>query len=230
VADAADEDQREDGQRRDDEDERRLRRHPDAADEQVADEQHDRDAEHVDGPALAGRGGDRVRQADARHLVEQRVEIAREADGHRGRADRELEHEVPADDERDQLAERRERVRVGAARGRHHRRQLGVAERRERADDARENEGQRDPRAGLGRRRLARQDEDAGADHRPDADDDDVERAEVATQLVRLELGGRERLVDRLARSEQGPARGCAGHGALRTRADARSSRGARAV
>ena len=70
-------------------------------------------------------------------LVEQRVQVAREADGHRGRADRELEHEVPADDERDELAERRVRVRVRAAGGRDHRRELGVAERGQPADHRR---------------------------------------------------------------------------------------------
>jgi hypothetical protein len=41
------------------------------------------------------------------------------------------------------------------------------------------------------------------ADGDADPQDDDVQRAEVPAQAVRLELGRRERLLDRLAGSEE---------------------------
>ena len=67
---------------------------------------------------------------------EEPLHVAAPADRHGHRADRVLEDQVPADHPRDDLAERRVGVGVGAAGDRHHRRELGVAERGERAREA----------------------------------------------------------------------------------------------
>ena len=115
---------------------------------------------------------------------QQRGEVAAPGDRDRDVADRVLEDQVPADDPRDQLAERRVRVGVGAAGLRDHRRQLGVAERR-RARTPRRAAGTRGPAPG--RRRSGRPSPSArtspaaavpidekmpGADHRADRQHD----------------------------------------------------------
>ena len=184
----------------------------DPADQQQADEQDDRDREDVDGPPSPGGAVIASGSVGTEELVEQRVEVAGEADRDRGGADRELEHEVPADDERDELAERRvactcTRCRPPAPSTRTPRNRARRARRRRPAST---NDSVIDgPR--LGRGGLAGEDEDAGADDRAHAQHHDVERAEVAAQLVRLELGARDRLVDRLTRPEE---LGCRRHGA----------------
>ena len=94
----------------------------------------------------------------------------------------------------DQLAERRVGVGVGRAGDRHHRRELGVAERREAAGDRREHEREDDRRAGAqvlgpaGGRRADRR-EDAGADDRADAERGELQRTEGALQLMAAALG-----------------------------------------
>ena len=81
----------------------------------AGDREHEERGGQVDDAALARRLGDRVRQREAERGVEQLVEVAAPADRHGGHRDAVLEHEVPADDPRDQLAHRRVRVRVGAS-------------------------------------------------------------------------------------------------------------------
>ena len=78
---------------------------------------------------------------------QQLAEVARPADRHADVADRVLDDQVPADDPRHQLAERRVGVGVRRARDRHHRRELGVAERREPAGERGEQERDDDRRA-----------------------------------------------------------------------------------
>ena len=146
--------------------------------------------------AIAGRQPHRQREADA---AQQRRKVVAPGDRDGDVADRVLEHEIPADDPRDELAERRIRVRVGAAGLRNHRRELGVAERGERAGATEEQKrkDQRGPgriaddvaaRVGLTRRRGADRAEDAGANHRADRQHDQIARAEHATKAV-LTLG-----------------------------------------
>ena len=132
----------------------------------------------------------------AEDLVQRGVQVGRPADRDGRGADDELEREVPADDERDQLAERRVGERVRAARDRHHGGELGVAERGERADDAGQHERQHDRGPGLGGRGVAGEHEDAGADDDADAEHGDVERAQLALEREALLLGSRQRLVD----------------------------------
>ena len=74
--------------------------------------------------------------------AQQRREVVAPRDRDGDVADGVLEDQVPADDPGDELAERRVGVGVGAAGLRNHRRQLGVAERRQRADAAEQEEGE----------------------------------------------------------------------------------------
>jgi hypothetical protein len=60
---------------------------------------------------------------------EHRAEITRPAFGHHGGGDREFQDQVPTDDPRDELTERRVGEGVGTARHRHRRGELGVAQR-----------------------------------------------------------------------------------------------------
>ena len=156
-----------------------------------------------------------ARQVDA-EAAEQRVEVAAPGDGDGDVADRVLEDQIPADDPRDQLAERRVRIRVGAARLRNHRRQLRVAERRKPADGAEQDE--REDQRGPGRRaddlavgpdfagrRGADRREDAGADHGADRQHHQIARAEHALQ--RCCRRRRLQSLDRLAGEELRHAR-----------------------
>ena len=115
-------------------------------------------------------------------VVHQAAEIARPADGHRRRAERILENQVPADDPREDLADRRVGVGVGAAGDRHHRGELGVAEAGERAAGRRQDHRQHERRSRVLRRRRPRQHEDARADDRPDAERGQVPRPERSPQ------------------------------------------------
>ena len=144
-----------------------------------------------------------VGQVDA-EAGEQRVEVAAPRDRDRDVADRVLEDQVPADDPRDQLAERRVRVGVGAARPA----ESSTPAPRSRAPRApqttpssRNEKHQR--RAGAvaddlaGRQHLAgggRADrrEDAGADDRADRQHDQIAGAQDALQrLVALGAAAR---------------------------------------
>ena len=69
------------------------------------------------------------------HLAQQGHEVLRPPLGDHARAQHELEEEVPADDPRDELAERRVGEGVGRARDGHRRGELGVAESGEATDD-----------------------------------------------------------------------------------------------
>ena len=142
------------------------------------------------GPVVGAEPG-REMQAEA---AQQLLEVARPGDRDGDVADRVLDDQVPADDPGDQLAERRVGVGVGRAGDRHHRRELGVAERREAAGDRGQHEREDDRRPGAevigaaGGRRADRR-EDAGADDRADAERGELQRAERALQLLSAALG-----------------------------------------
>jgi len=138
-------------QRHHDEHDVRLRGDAHAAVEQGAergDQQHRR---QVDDATLRRRGGDRGRQVDPECLVEDRVDEACGADPDGRRTDGELEHQIPTDDEGEQLPEGGVGERVGAARDRHHRGELGVGERAQSAHGGREHEREHHRGPGLGR-------------------------------------------------------------------------------
>ena len=103
---------------------------------------------------------------------------------HGGRADRVFEHQVPADDPGEELAQRGVGVGVGGSGDGDHRGELGVAERGEDARDARDDEGEHQRRAGGVVRRLADQHEDARSDDRTDPEAGEPNRAEDASETV----------------------------------------------
>src|SRR5205085_2681315 len=112
------------------------------------------------------------------------LEVRRPPVRYRGRADGVFEDQVPADDPREQFAERRVGVSVSRACDRHHRSELRIAERGEDARQPRqhEREHERRPRAVV--RRDAGQDKDAGADDRAHAKRRQLCRAEDAAQAI----------------------------------------------
>ena len=131
------------------------------------------------------------RHRDA-EVAQQLAEVARPPDRHADVAHRVLDDQVPADDPRHQLAERGVGVGVGRARDRHHRGELGVAERGEAAGDRGEQEREDDRRAGAGAERVADdrgagRGEDAGADGGADAERGEVPLAERALEAAALE-------------------------------------------
>ena len=157
-------------------------------------------------------GGEPIRH---RHpAVQQRLEVVAPRDRDRDVADGILEDQVPPDDPRHELAERRVRVRVRAPRLRDHRRELGVAEPSEAARGAQQEERQHERRTGadtndlavrphLPRRRRADRRENAGADHRPDGEHDQIAGAERPLHRERR-VGLGDELADRLAAKQIG--------------------------
>ena len=128
------------------------------------------------------RGAPQGGEPDA-DIREETDHVTRPADRHGRGAERVFEDEVPADDPRQQLAERRVAVRVRRAGHRHRGRELRIAQRRERADHAGEDHREDDRRPGMHRRRLTGQHEDAGADDGADAERGQVHRAQHALEL-----------------------------------------------
>jgi hypothetical protein len=127
------------------------------------------------------------------------VEVFTPGDSDRGGADRVLEHEVPADDPRDELAHRRVRIGVGAPGDRDHRGELGVAQPGERAADAGDDERHRHPGAGALGDRRRRAHEQSGADDAADAQRDEGPRAERSLErMLADDLRVGEKPVDRL--------------------------------
>ena len=110
---------------------------------------------------------------------------------------RRIENEIPADDPGEQLAERRVGVGIGGARDGDHRRELGVAQRREHAGDACRDKRQHQGGAGAIVGRDSGQHEDAGADDRPDAEAGQLNRTEHAMKplfAAQLVVEHRQRL------------------------------------
>ena len=144
------------------------------------------------GRAIAGRQPRRHHDADP---LQQRIEVVAPRNRDRDVADRVLEDQVPADDPCDQLAERRVRIDIGAARLRNHRGQLRVAESGERARGAQQDEREHERGPGALADHLAvrpdlscrcRPDgaEDPGADDGADRQHDEIARPHDAFQRV----------------------------------------------
>ena len=117
-------------------------------------------------------------------LREERSEISGPTHRHSRSAEQILEDQVPSDDPRDELTQRRVAVRVRASGDRNHRREFGVTQPREQTANAGQDERQDDGRAGILSRRCACEDEDAGAYDGADAERREIERAERALQRV----------------------------------------------
>ena len=129
----------------------------------------------------------RVRQRGGHvdvQLLEQADGVTRPADRHGRDRKQVLEHQVPADEPGDALAERGIGVGVGAAGHRDHRGELRVAQAGERAADSRDNERQRQGRAGVVGGRDAGEHENARTDDATDAEQCQLRGGERASQLV----------------------------------------------
>ena len=124
-----------------------------------------------------------ARQVDAEH-VQQLDHVARPAHRDRGRAHGVFEHQVPADDPRQQLAHGGVGVGVGAAGDRDHGGEFAVAHAGEGAADGRHHEGEHHGGPGVIRRRDAGQRKQARADDRADSQRNQVDRAQRAFQVM----------------------------------------------
>ena len=129
---------------------------------------------------------------------EDALEVAAPADRDRHRADGVLENQVPADHPGEDLAERGVGVGVGAAGDRDHRRELGVAQRREAAGEAGRHVGEHDRRPRLVGGRRPGQHEDAGADDRADAQQRQIHGRQRALERLAPVLDVADQLLDRL--------------------------------
>ena len=116
------------------------------------------------------------------HVLEHFIEVLAPRDGDGGRTDRVFEHQVPANDPRDQLTHRRVGVRVCAARDRNHRGKFRVAEPGERAAQTGHEERERDGRAGALGNRRRRSHKQTRTDNRADAQGHQLHRSQGALQ------------------------------------------------
>ena len=141
---------------------------------------------------VARRQPDRQLDTEAAY---QRVEVVAPRDRDGDIADGVFQDQVPADDPRDELAQRGVGIRVRAARLRNHRRQFRVAQTGERAGTAKEQKRKHERRSGahadhlavrtdLAGGRRADRAEDSGADHRADGEHDQIAGTERALQAV----------------------------------------------
>ncbi len=126
-------------------------------------------------------GGEPVRDLEGGvDGAQQRGEVVGPRDGDGDVADRVLEHQVPADDPGHDLAQGRVGVGVGAAGDGDEGGELRVAKAGQRAHRAEKDEGEHErgpraqPHARFPDRGRAQGREDAGADHRADAEHDEV--------------------------------------------------------
>ena len=128
-----------------------------------------------------------LRNIDPEGVMHERSKIVGPTDRDGHVADRVFEDQVPADDPRDQLSQRRVRIGVGRAGDRHHRRHFGVTERRKGADDGRDPKREHQRWTGARPRSVAGGGgadggKDARADDRADAQQRDIERPQAPLQ------------------------------------------------
>ncbi len=161
---------------------------PDAAHQQRRGHHHHEDGGQVDRTAVAGTGGERIRQLPSEETVEQFVDVLAPAHRHRGHGHAVLQEQAPADEEGRALAEGGVGEGVRAAGDGDGAAQLGERERGEDAGDGREDEGQHDGGAGLGHA-VGQTDEDAGTDDRADPEAHQLEESHGALEPVALQVG-----------------------------------------
>jgi len=128
------------------------------------------------------RGGQRLGEGQVQGAGEETEQVGRPAHRHRGGGEQVLQYQAPADEPGHAFAQGGVGIRIGAAGNRHHRREFGVAQAGEGAGQAGEHERQHDRGAGVVGRGLAGDDEDAGADHRAHAQQDQVPGCEGALE------------------------------------------------
>ena len=130
--------------------------------------------------------------------LEEGHEVLAPALRHHGRAEHQLEDQVPADDPGDQLAQGRVGEGVRRAADRDRRGELRVAEGRQTTTDRGDHEREHHRRSGVLRSRLAGQGEDAGADDDADAEDREVQGGQVLLELETFRLGVAHGVLDGL--------------------------------
>ncbi len=126
-----------------------------------------------DGCARPGLG-----QLVAGDVLHEGHDVPRPPDAHRRGTDQILEHQVPPDDPRHELAHRRVGIGVGAPGDRDHRGHLRIAKPRERGRGTRHDERQGDRRPRVRGGGTAGQHEDPRPDDRPDTQHGEIERVE----------------------------------------------------
>ncbi len=161
-----------------------------AGHQQAGDRERDEDRRQVDDAARVrtrGKGGGQgdVPAEVLLHPLQEPDEVAGPAHGHGADHQRILQDQAPADDPGDGLAQHAVAVGVGAARGRHHRRQFGIGQCRAGADHAGDDEGQQHGGTGLVRTH-ADQRVDARAHDGADAQRDQVRPAQRGHQSAPL--------------------------------------------
>ncbi len=124
-------------------------------------------------------GGEGVGEVEA-DLVTELHEVGGPCGGDGGCADGVLEDEVPADDPCEEFAEGDVAVGVGAAGGWDHGGEFRVAEAGEGAGEAADDVGEGDGWSGAFSGDLAGEGEEAGSDDDADAEEDEVDGAELA--------------------------------------------------
>ena len=161
-----------------------VRRRFGAARDEHHDGQHDAERHHIRVLAEALHAHvSQVRQRSVlQHAAEHRVQCAAPGARHRRDAKHVFQHDVPADHEGAQLADRHVRVRVRRAGLRYARPELGVAERRQHGRHAGEQVRQDGAGSGHVAHHGAGQHEQPGAHHVPDTEQGQVERVEAAAQ------------------------------------------------
>ncbi len=178
-------------------------------------------AEHEDGGEHQHQGGGEDVEAEAlgavpsaqlggdvpAGVVQQRADVARPADGHHRRAERELQDQVPADDPGGQFAQGGVGEGVRGAGHRDGGGELGVAQRGERADDSGDDEREGDGGSRVVLGDGAGQYEDAGADDDADAEDGQVQCRQGFLERVLRFLRVTDGLLDLLG-PEEGVAHG----------------------
>ncbi|MNV22306.1 hypothetical protein D3C71_1132730 [compost metagenome] len=143
-------------------------------------DQHRRQVEQLAGggklvPVPGDRGGtERIREGHVQRGRDETDQVRRPAHRDRGRGEQVLQHQAPADEPGHAFAQGGVGVGVGAAGDRHHRRELGVAQARQCTGNAGEHEREHHCGAGMVGRGLAGEHEDTCADHRTDAQHDEV--------------------------------------------------------
>ena len=135
------------------------------------------------------------RQLNAEEVIKHADHVAGPADRHGRSRHGIFQHQRPADDPGENLAEGGIAVGVGAARHRHHRGQFGIAEGGEAADQRRQHEADQHARSGQ-LRGFGREHENAGADDAANAQHGELERPQRAGE--RFLLCGRQDRIQRL--------------------------------
>ena len=153
------------------------------------------------GAGLDVGGGELHRDLQA-EVRQQAGDVAAPTGGHGGGGDAVFQHQQPAHDPGEDLAQRGVGIGVGRPRHRHARRQLGVAQAGKGAGEPRHHERQDHRRPGIVRRRVAGHYIDARPDDAADAQEYEVDRPQGAFEVLvaGLVLDLLDRLLDQQTR------------------------------